>query len=111
DIKQVLSVSVKKFGGGDDVYNLVPIGQPKPETPYDGMWRSFKAAGRTDANEFKALVKSATGKALTALVDADVPLFEAALKPKSDGPLPPMTDEEKAAIEAAERGLEPGSGG
>jgi hypothetical protein len=108
DIAHALSFSVQAFGGGEDVYDLMPSGAPKAATPYERMWRAFTAAGNKDQTAFKALIKTSTGKSTPKeLLDADVAKFEAALQ----GPPPPMSDDEKATVEAAERGLEPGAAG
>lgn len=115
DIRQTISVSVKKFGGGSDVYNLQPIGgggaTSAVSSPYTRMWDAWKAAGFSNADAFKALIKAATGKPTTALTEDDMPKFEAALKEKLSAPPPPISDEEAKAIEEKERGIEPGTGG
>jgi hypothetical protein len=114
DLATPVSFSVKKFGGGSDVYDLKPIGPAKPATPYERMWKMWLGAGFTAEAVFKALIKSATGKSVPKdLVEADVAKFEAALQAKLAEPPPPMTDAEKRAIEEQERAAaeEPGSGG
>lgn len=102
DLKEPISVSIKKFGGGSDVYDLKPTGQPQPPTPYERMWGAWKAAGRDekDGKAFKALVVSSTGApSNTTLTDGDVAKFTAAL----NGPPPPMSEGDQAAAEAAEQ--------
>lgn len=76
DIASEVSFSVKKFGGGSDVYDLKPIGPAKPATPYDAMWKAYKAAGLSDADQFKSLIKDSTGKAPNKVTADDVPKFE-----------------------------------
>jgi hypothetical protein len=111
DITTPVSFSVKKFGGGSDIYDLKPIGAAKPATPYERMWKLWLGAGLKDEGPFKELIKACTGKNLPkAMTDADVATFETALKEKLSAPSPPMTEEEIAAIEAKERGLEPEPG-
>lgn len=114
DITQTLSFSVKKFGGGDDVYDLVPSGRTsKPAGgAYAAMWSAWLAAGLKDENAFKHLVKEATGKNVPkSMLDEDLPRFEEALRARLAQPPPPMSAEEIAEIEAKERGMEPGTGG
>jgi hypothetical protein len=95
-ISEPCSFSVKKFGGGSDVYDLKPIGQA---TPYERMWNAWKGAGQSekDGAGFKAMIRSATGKGANDVTPEDVAKFTAAL----NGP-PPV---EKAAEP------EPGSAG
>jgi hypothetical protein len=87
------SFQVRKFGGGSDTYDLVPIGPPKKATPYERAWKMWRDSGRTDEAEFKALIKSSTNKTTPKqLDDADVAKFEAALQgppPPDDVSLPP----------------------
>lgn len=109
DIKAPISFSVQAFGGGEDVYNLLPTGGAKaaaPATPYDAMWKLWRDAGngKDSSAEFLALIKKAIGKTTKQLVAADVPTFEAALAPPSDGP-PPIDDEEAAIIAERERAM------
>ncbi len=114
DIKQACSFSVKRFGGGDDTYDLVPMPGASNGTPYDQMWRAFKGAGFKEEAEFKALIKTSTGKATPKqLVDADVARFEVALQEKVNGPPPPMSEDEKAEAirREQEQAAEPGANG
>lgn len=66
----------------------------KPPTPYDAMWKSFKAAGRSDAKEFTGFVRDFTGKTKPAeMTAADVLKFDsdlAALLAPNDAP--PLED-------------------
>lgn len=96
DITQAISFSVQAFGGGEDVYNLLPSGNgaqasgsngaAKPVTPYDEMWKDFRAAGLTDKAQFSALVKSSTGKIASKLAAEDVFKFAEALKALTEPP-------------------------
>lgn len=92
DIETAVSFQVRKFGGGSDTYDLRPLGQQKPATPYERMWQAFKSAGNSDEVVFKGLIKTSTGKATPKqLTDEDVPKFMAALQgppPPDDVPLP-----------------------
>lgn len=113
DISQPISFAVQAFGGGEDVYNLVPSGHGAsqgnaPATPKKRMWTAWKESGHTDANAFWALIKKATGKATEAGLDeTDVAKFDAALRAADDPPPPPapISDEEAAEILAKERAL------
>lgn len=112
-LKTAVSFQVKKFGGGKDTYDLVPIkagAKATPTSPYDRMWLLWKDAGngKDSSAQFLALIKSAIGKPVKQLVDTDVATFEAALAAPapaaatSDAP-PPIDDEEAALILARER--------
>lgn len=109
-LKTAVSFQVKKFGGGKDTYDLVPIkGGAKaaaPTTPYDAMWKAWRDAGngKDSSAEFLALIKKVIGKPTKQLTAADVPTFEAALAAPSDGP-PPIDDEEAALIAEHERAM------
>lgn len=107
DITQVMSFSVQAFGGGEDVYNLLPTGNgahakgangtngAKPKTPNDEMWRDYRATGLTDQEQFKKLRETATGKTKVAdLVAEDVLKFAEALKALAS---PPPENEEPPA--------------
>lgn len=53
--------------------------KPAPKTPYDEMWRDFKAAGRSDKDEFKGLINGAIAKKPADMTPDDVLKFSAAL--------------------------------
>lgn len=100
DIANPVSLRLKLRKKKEQTLTMQPTGRgqaqsgaaPKQLGPNDEMWRDFRSAGFTDANQFKALREKATGKAKVAdLVPDDVFKFSEALKalttpPADDAP-------------------------
>lgn len=110
DLEKPVSVRIKLRKKREQIITMQRTGvasapPAKGSTPYERMWDAWKAAGGGSGDAFKLLVKNATGKPTSVLVDADVTTFTAALS-KRDAP-PPIDDEEAAEIarrEAAQAG-------
>lgn len=96
DIANPVSVRLKLRKKREQVLTMQPTGakspQPsppkpdKPKTPYDEMWKDFKAAGLSDPNEFRALVKEAFNGKTKDFTNDDVLAFSHVLASRQAAP-------------------------
>jgi hypothetical protein len=96
DISQPVSVSLRLRKKREQTLTMQPTGakspQPsppkpdKPRTPYDEMWKDFKASGLSDPAEFKTLVREAFNGKTKDFTSDDVLAFSAVLASRTAAP-------------------------
>lgn len=96
DIAAPVSVPLKLRKKKEQILTMQPTGarQPvpsppkpnKPATPYDEMWKDFKASGGTDPNDFKTLVREAFNGKTKDFTPDDVLAFSHVLASRQAAP-------------------------
>jgi hypothetical protein len=96
DLSQPVNVSLKLRKKKAQVLTMQPTGaapakpsppKPKPSTPYEEMWKDFRAAGGTNADDFKMLVREAFNGKTKDFTPDDVLAFSHVLASRNAAPV------------------------